>query len=104
MGGGFWVLGWWQINKESMEIHSFAKVAVASALAFCFTFLTPITHFLSSHTSRSFIGTKQDPLKSFQKAVQTRECKARAHRYRTNMGQGRKVQYSAQGPRIYSHH
>lgn len=64
--------------KSPMEFHSVAKVVLASSLAFCFTFSTPITHFLSSHTSRSFIGTKQDPLKSFQKSMQTWECRARA--------------------------
>lgn len=64
--------------KNPMEFHSVAKVALASSLAFCFTFSTPITHFLSSHTSRSFIGTKQDTLKSFQKSTQTWDCKARA--------------------------
>lgn len=87
-------------TKNPMEFCSFAKVTVASALASCFTFSTLITHFLSSHTSRSFIGTKQNPLKTFQKSMQTQDCKVRAHQYRTNMGQGREVQYSARDPRI----
>lgn len=47
-----------KLTRNPVEFHSFAKSTVVSALVFCFTFSTPITHFLSSQTSRSFIGTK----------------------------------------------
>lgn len=85
IGEGFQVLHWGQMDKKIPWVSFMCK----GCCSFCSSFLTPITHFLSSHASRSFLGAKKDPFKSFQKPVQIREWVKPGHTdIRANMGQG----------------
>ena len=65
---------------NAMEFYWVAKVSVVSALGFCFNLFNSCTHFLSSLTSSSSIGTKQNPLKSCQKSVPTWQWVKPEHR------------------------